>query len=85
MAHQGEGQNVLFMDSHVEFEKRSFCGIEEDNIYTMQPSTDAPSDLEITKGEAMPTGDGALYEHLRNRRDAVLLNDGLTTTGALRR
>jgi len=33
-AHQGEGQNVLFLDGHVGFEKRPFCGINNDNIYT---------------------------------------------------
>ena len=32
--HQREGQNVLFMDNHVTFEKQSFCGVDEDNIYT---------------------------------------------------
>jgi len=34
IAHKGEGQNVLFIDSHVSFEKRPFCGINGDNIYT---------------------------------------------------
>jgi prepilin-type N-terminal cleavage/methylation domain-containing protein len=38
-AHQREGQNVLFMDNHVDFEKQSFCGIEEDNIYTYYDSS----------------------------------------------
>ena len=33
-AHKEDGQNVLFLDSHVGFEKRSFCGIKDDNIYT---------------------------------------------------
>jgi prepilin-type N-terminal cleavage/methylation domain-containing protein len=33
-AHQREGQNVLFMDNHVYFEKQCYCGIDEDNIYT---------------------------------------------------
>ncbi len=33
-AHQGDGQNVLFLDSHVGFEKRSYAGTENDNIYT---------------------------------------------------
>ena len=32
--HQREGQNVLFMDNHVAFEKQSSCGVNEDNIYT---------------------------------------------------
>jgi len=34
IAHKEDGQNVLFLDSHVGFEKRSFCGINDDNIYT---------------------------------------------------
>jgi len=34
IAHQEDGQNVLFMDSHVSFEKQPFCGINDDNIYT---------------------------------------------------
>jgi hypothetical protein len=34
IAHQQEAQNVLFVDCHVGQEKRSFCGINNDNIYT---------------------------------------------------
>jgi len=34
ISHQQEGQNVLFLDNHVNFEKSSFCGINNDNIYT---------------------------------------------------
>ena len=34
ITHQEEGQNVLFMDGHVAFEKQPFCGINDDNIYT---------------------------------------------------
>ncbi|MHC4425864.1 MAG: zinc-ribbon domain-containing protein [Planctomycetota bacterium] len=34
IAHQEDGQNVLFLDSHVGFEDRSFCGMNDDNIYT---------------------------------------------------
>ena len=37
VTHKGEGQNVLFMDSHVDFEKRPYCGIHDDNIYTHLP------------------------------------------------
>jgi hypothetical protein len=33
-SHQEEGQNVLFVDSHVSFEKSPCCGINNDNIYT---------------------------------------------------
>jgi hypothetical protein len=32
--HKGDGQNVLFLDSHVEFDKSACCGLDEDNIYT---------------------------------------------------
>jgi hypothetical protein len=38
IAHQRDGQQVLFMDMHVDFERRSYCGIEDDNIYTFIPS-----------------------------------------------
>jgi prepilin-type N-terminal cleavage/methylation domain-containing protein len=38
--HQREGQNVLFMDNHVYFEKQSFCGVDEDNIYTYWGTND---------------------------------------------
>ena len=34
IAHEEEGQNVLFLDGHVTFEDHSFCGIHDDNIYT---------------------------------------------------
>ncbi len=33
--HDGKGQNVMFLDTHVDFEKRSFCGLDGDNIYTV--------------------------------------------------
>jgi prepilin-type N-terminal cleavage/methylation domain-containing protein len=39
-AHQGDGQNVLFLDSHVQFEKRPTSGLNDDNIYTAGSSTD---------------------------------------------
>ena len=38
--HNGEGQNVLFVDSHVEFMKKPIAGVAYDNIYTMQESWD---------------------------------------------
>jgi len=34
ITHQEDGQNVLFLDSHVSFEKTPYCGINDDNIYT---------------------------------------------------
>jgi hypothetical protein len=38
--HQREGQNVLFMDNHIYFEKQSFCGVNDDNIYTYWNGSD---------------------------------------------
>lgn len=34
ISHQEDGQNVLFMDNHASFEKRAFCSVKDDNIYT---------------------------------------------------
>jgi hypothetical protein len=33
-AHQQDGQNVLYIDVHVDFEKRAFVGVNQDNVYT---------------------------------------------------
>ena len=38
--HKREGQNVLFLDNHVYFEKASFCGVKNDNIYTYWNGSD---------------------------------------------
>jgi prepilin-type processing-associated H-X9-DG protein len=34
--HAGAGQNVLFVDGHVEFAKKPIVGVDNDNIYTQQ-------------------------------------------------
>jgi prepilin-type processing-associated H-X9-DG protein len=47
--HNGEGQNVLFVDSHVEFIKRPLAGVGYDNIFTYQTSWNDP--LETYLGE----------------------------------
>jgi len=41
-AHRQDGQNVLFNDSHVTFEKYPNVGIENDNIWKPWPSADKP-------------------------------------------
>lgn len=41
--HQREGQNVLFNDQHVTFEKTPNCGIAKDNIWKMWETTDPPT------------------------------------------
>lgn len=40
LTHNSDGQNVLFLDSHVEFVRKSFCGIDDDNIYTSWDGAD---------------------------------------------
>lgn len=38
--HREDGQNVLFLDCHVNFEKNSCCGVNDDNIYTCWDGSD---------------------------------------------
>jgi len=38
--HEGDGQIVMFLDTHVTFEKRPYCGLENDNIYTSWEGAD---------------------------------------------
>ena len=62
--HQGDGQNVLFMDAHVSFNKNSFCGVNDDNIYTYWDGQD------IRRG-AIPN----LKSQPAGRLDSMLVND----------
>ncbi len=66
IAHQEDGQNVLFMDSHVGFEKQPFCAINEDNIYTFWDGGD------IRRG-GLPIPGGS---EPGDRLDSFLVNDG---------
>ncbi len=67
VSHQNEGQNVLFLDAHVDFEKRAYCSLEDDNIYTISTVPDQGSAL----GKA-PTLTS--YQPV-NRKDSVLVHD----------
>ena len=71
ITHQDEGQNVLFLDTHVNFENVSYCGINEDNIYTQATAT------EIRKG-AYPASCSVSQ---LSRVDNLLLMDFGSSTG----
>jgi len=65
--HQNDGQNVLFLDSHVEFAKRAYCGVDDDNIYTISSSESGAGD---------PLGTPPILgSQPANRRDSLLVND----------
>jgi prepilin-type N-terminal cleavage/methylation domain-containing protein len=74
IAHQLDGQNVMFLDTHVNFEKRSYCSIEDDNIYLI--STD------LTRGS--PIGNVPVPPNVvpANRKDSVLVHDPDTWSAA---
>ena len=79
--HQREGQNVLFMDNHVYFEKQSFCGVDEDNIYTYwKVGTDRR--LGIPPGSPGSPGCGT-FDPTRptDTKDSLLLNECISTGG----
>jgi prepilin-type N-terminal cleavage/methylation domain-containing protein len=66
-SHQGDSQNVLFLDIHVGQEKSPACGINDDNIYTYWNSTvgtDGALGSEPVAGSE-PSG----------REDSYLVND----------
>ena len=66
ITHQEEGQNVLFMDGHVAFEKQPFCGAFNDNIYTYWDGRD------IRIG-GYPL---ANFSQPADKLDSFLVNDG---------
>ncbi|NQV31852.1 MAG: hypothetical protein HQ515_04115 [Phycisphaeraceae bacterium] len=65
--HQRQGQNVLFLDSHVAFETRATCGVEKDNIYAIGAKKNSPempkTQCPKVYGKARPA----------NRHDSVLV------------
>ena len=67
ISHQGEGQNVLFLDSHVNFEKRAYCSVEDDNIFTISTLPDTGD----VYGTAPPTSQ---FDPM-NRKDTVCVHD----------
>ena len=64
--HQEDGQNVLFLDNHVGFEKRPFCGVNDDNVWTFWDGGDV-------RIGAMPIVFGS---EPQDRTDTLLVNDG---------
>jgi prepilin-type N-terminal cleavage/methylation domain-containing protein len=81
LAHQLEGQNVMFLDTHVEFEKRAYCSVEDDNIYTTSGLTTGGNAKGIQPTTALTPA---------SRKDSFLVHDpdqmggGTTTTRATR-
>ncbi|HCO92442.1 MAG TPA: hypothetical protein DIU00_00575 [Phycisphaerales bacterium] len=65
VAHQEDAQNVLFLDIHVGQEKASFCGINDDNIYTFWDGGD------IRIGSVPVIG-----SEPQDRLDSLLVHDG---------
>jgi len=64
IAHKTEAQNVLFLDIHVSPEKHSFCGLNDDNIYTYWNGED------IRRGTPPKLGSKPA-----DRGDSLLVND----------
>jgi hypothetical protein len=64
-SHQGDSQNVLFVDIHVEQAKSPACGVNDDNIYTYWGNSS-----DIRRGQ-LPTAATAPT----NREDSYLVND----------
>ena len=57
----------MFLDTHVNFEKRAYCSIEDDNIYLISNDTMKGSPI-----GAVPTGQNVVPA---NRKDSVLVHD----------
>ena len=66
--HEGDGQNVLFLDGRVAFEHRSYCGVDYDNIYTrsvIAKSADPRGAMPVVGSIEWPA----------NEKDSLLLHD----------
>ena len=77
-AHQLEGQNVLFLDSHVGMEKRSYAGTEMDNIYTIAMPNAVRNTPQYYTGVVF----SSLTQKPTTRKDSYLINEGSGVSGA---
>lgn len=71
IVHQEDGQNVMFLDTHVTFEKRAYCSLEDDNIYTVARTADKGDDLGVAPTYISAAGG----TQPRSRKDSLLLHD----------
>jgi prepilin-type processing-associated H-X9-DG protein len=55
--HEDDGQNVLYGDGHVEFQKNPFVGVQRDNIYTTQAGVVVGSPVNSNDSVMLPTDD----------------------------
>jgi len=76
ISHGQDGQNVLFLDGHVAFEERAYCGLNNDNIYTIS----AVVDIGDPYGMAPPA---SIFDPM-NRYDSVLVHDPAPETPAIK-
>jgi hypothetical protein len=78
-AHQRDGQNVLYLDSHVEFRGRPTCGQlfdwADDNIYSIASEESALGKAKGLVPVAYHYDDNTPGAHPFNRKDAVLVQE----------
>ena len=73
VSHQEDGQQLLFMDVHVEFAKRAYAAIEDDNVYSH-----LPQGLGYPQVGEPPIPPNSIPGH---RKDSLLVHDGEPGTG----
>ncbi len=73
--HKRDGQNILFNDCHVSFEREPYCGFGGDNIYTYN---DATKKYPIQEG-GIPASSRCFNTNFyaTTKTDSVLINEGL--------
>jgi len=67
LAHSRDGENVLFLDGCVTFEKRSYCGVGNDNIYLVSRNANG--------GDSYGTVPTAPIVNPAGTSDSVLVHD----------
>jgi prepilin-type N-terminal cleavage/methylation domain-containing protein len=72
-SHQYEGQNVLFNNGSVSFQKVPYCGIGNDNIYSVASTPGDPPPVQIGTPPMLYIPNKSIP---RSGEDSVLINEG---------
>lgn len=65
--HQDDGQNIVYVDGHVKFEKNPSCGVDRDNLFTKwlrserrRGARPVPGDKPVKKADSLLLTDGVV-------------------------
>ena len=75
IAHNGDGQNVLYNDNHAKFQQFPMCGLGDDNVYRSWSNNPVITDQDLQDGTTIVLNSANSSTPQDTQKDSLLLND----------